>query len=272
MTQLQIDTFLKIGKTHKMCEDYIISGNDPVPYIILADGCSSSKNTEMGARILCYLAKQFLSLKNRSLFSYSDMGTWIINNAEMTARQLGLNSTSLDTTLIISWFEQDIIHIMVYGDGIIVLRDLNGFLTITKIDYSKNAPYYLSYQLDSKRNLDYKVEGIKRQTTTVWEENNEIDFYEREYDEKIIFGARPNSYDLCMICSDGLSSFYDKKNPDSTLELLTTSKEFTNFKSTAGEFLKRRFSKAIQKYEKQGIFHADDISAGCYLFKEEQDE
>ena len=57
---ISTDIFLEIGAQHKICEDYIVHGDDPVPYIILADGCSTADDTEMGARILCHLAKQYI--------------------------------------------------------------------------------------------------------------------------------------------------------------------------------------------------------------------
>ena len=57
---MQVDTFSKIGKTHKICEDYILSGTKPFPYIIISDGCSSSEGTDMGARLLCFLAQQYI--------------------------------------------------------------------------------------------------------------------------------------------------------------------------------------------------------------------
>ena len=53
---IRTDTFIEIGSQHKVCEDYIIAKDN---YIILADGCSRSENSDMGARILCYMAQQF---------------------------------------------------------------------------------------------------------------------------------------------------------------------------------------------------------------------
>jgi hypothetical protein len=149
---MNTDTFIEIGKQHKICEDYIISGVKPVPFIILSDGCSSSKNTEMGARILCYLAKQYLDYRKNKLYNlnYKKMGNWIIHNAEMSARQLGLDTTSLDATLIVSFLIEDMLSIYIYGDGCIVLR--NDMDTVIKtIEFSDNAPYYLSYLVDDYR-------------------------------------------------------------------------------------------------------------------------
>ena len=148
-----IDIFLEIGHQHKVCEDYIISGNAPEPFIILSDGCSSSNNTEMGARILCHLAKQYLRYRGNDLHNidHKKMGRWIIHNAEMTARQLGLTLNCLDATLMVSYFIDNRLYVFVYGDGVIVLKKGDEF-SYYIVDFSNNAPYYLSYLIDDFRN------------------------------------------------------------------------------------------------------------------------
>ena len=47
--EVNVDHFTKIGKNYLVCEDYILSGVSPTPYIILSDGCSSSKHIDVGA-------------------------------------------------------------------------------------------------------------------------------------------------------------------------------------------------------------------------------
>ena len=59
---LQIDSYFTNGKVNKVCQDYVIHGETPVPYVILCDGCSSSKFTDVGARILAHSAKEALNV------------------------------------------------------------------------------------------------------------------------------------------------------------------------------------------------------------------
>ena len=61
MNNINVDHYMTIGSSHQVCEDYIISGTEPFPYIILSDGCSSSKDTDIGARILAQCAKNYLT-------------------------------------------------------------------------------------------------------------------------------------------------------------------------------------------------------------------
>ena len=155
---IQVDQFLRIGGSHKVCEDYILSGMDPIPHIILADGCSSSRNTDMGARILCHLAKQYIKYHHNTLdiTDYEKMGYWIIHNAETTARHLGLNPSSLDTTLIVSVCVNGSIVTLFFGDGYMMVEYLSGEKMIYGIDFKPiNAPYYLSYKLDANKDELY---------------------------------------------------------------------------------------------------------------------
>ena len=151
---MQIDTFLTIGKSHKVCEDYILSGTDPMPYIIISDGCSSSKGTDMGARLLCFLAQQYIKFRATKDFEpdHKEMGLWIIHNAELVAKQLGLCNHSLDATLIIAYKSYGINNIRVhfYGDGCVLYFGPKQML-FGQIEYTKNAPYYLSYYIDPER-------------------------------------------------------------------------------------------------------------------------
>ncbi len=270
MINLSLDTFLKIGHTHKICEDYIISGVDPIPHIILADGCSSSNNTEMGARLLCYLARQFLTLKDIKHSTYELMGNWIISNAEMAARQLGLNASALDSTLIISYYDKDndIIITHFYGDGVLITIDKLNKMTVHEVKFTKNAPYYLSYKLDQAReNAYHELKTEMQYTCTTFSRDDEpCDRLAYDYPLTIIKAA--DLHEVIMICSDGIDSFYDKGSQDFMHYLTAFARQVTHFKSIAGSFLKRRASKAIQENEKRDIFHADDISLGSFLIQE----
>ena len=265
---INTDTFLKIGKTHQECEDYIISGWFPIKYVILSDGCSSSKQTEMGARILCHLAKQYLLYRKDDYrfpnLDYHEMGAWIIHNAELAARQLGLKRNCLDATLIIAYEHDGHYHIYMYGDGAVVIQPKGGDISIMEVEYTKNAPYYLSYKIDPERmDLFHKMEQdlILRHS---------IDDHEREniyaYDYPTKFSYDTYYFPNILICSDGLTSFTKGTEPEQTLEI---AKEFLAYKSTKGEFLKRRLKRATKLYEADGIFHNDDLSVGAFLYEED---
>jgi serine/threonine protein phosphatase PrpC len=265
---IQTDTFLKIGKTHQVCEDYIISGDIPTKYVILSDGCSSSKQTEMGARILCHLAKQYLLYRKDDYrfptLSYAEMGAWIIHNAELTARQLGLTRNCLDATLIIAYEFDGLIYIYMYGDGVIVTQSTNGMIGVMEIEFNQNAPYYLSYKIDPERMDSFHKMGQHLIIKSCFGDVNNENRY--AYDYKTRFTYQTNLFPKITICSDGLSSFMKGTDPEQTIEI---AKEFLAYKSTKGEFLKRRLKRATKLYEADGIFHNDDLSVGAFLYEED---
>lgn len=274
---IHTDTFIEIGKQHKVCEDYILSGktDEGLPYIILADGCSSSKQTDMGSRILCFLAQQYIKTKLKKGYnlSHSIMGNWIINNAEFTAKQLGLNSTALDSTLIIAYqnpslaLYKESIKCHLYGDGIITYFDKTGFL-IREVKYSKNAPRYLSYNIDYRREINF-IDLHQTVTTTY------TSFFSNDknitVDNELASINKPNVFTLMlenedcgvMIASDGLSSFI--KNNKDIIPVDEIMEEFISYKIKKGEFLKRRAKAACNSFEKNGIHHFDDLSMGTFL-------
>lgn len=277
--KIHIDHLLKIGKTHKICEDYIISGYDPLPYIILSDGCSSSKDTDIGARILCLAAKQYLKNYKDRIQSIDEveMGHYIIWKADSLMLQLGLvNTLSLDATLIIAYYYNGLINIIMYGDGCIAVIDKTSTM-IEIVEYSKNTPYYLSYKLDYERNEIYHNNKITKTVDRYYYYNSADTFdlitgamdYDKPYISKHLFDLDRDK--TIFIFSDGISTFFNKEQ-SKFLSIADFIKDFSSFKTLKGEFLQRRLlSKkgAITKLEQQGYEHLDDLSVGAFVIKGE---
>jgi len=274
-----VDTFLIIGDSHHICEDYIISGMYPSPYIILGDGCSSSKNTDVGSRILVHCVKNILttSLSFDSLISKEDLGYKAIDLARDIINKFDLNLNSLDSTIIVMFEFKGNIYTYFYGDGHLFLRHKGGSFTSHAFQYKHNAPYYLSYNLDLKRMTDYQLlmseEYNKSFTHTVIEGCNSNDFIENNYYENynslmpFIINIEKSDIEYIGIASDGVESFCkngDKKNAHSILT------EFVAFKNVKGEFVKRRCKKAIKSEIKDGWKHYDDISFGAFVIGEDK--
>jgi len=271
---ISLDTFIEIGDQHKICEDYILQTFDPIPAIILSDGCSMSNNSEMGARILCYLAKQYLKYRgvDAEPLNYHKMGTWIIHNAELIAKQLGLNSSALDATLIVAYYMKNIDKTIIYfyGDGCLILKDESGII-LKSVDYLKmngdpsNSPYYLSYLINDKSNKNYKDLKLFKQVSTIYEDGTNTK-YDAEYDEETIH-LIGDHISTILITSDGLKSFLKKESNGSKILLSPEDiiKVFVTFKNTNGEFLKRRLKTQMKSFLNVGISHFDDLSVGAFL-------
>ena len=266
-----VDHFIEIGSQHKICEDYILSGRFPIPHIILSDGCSSSDQTEMGARFLCHLAKQYICQRYEfgvSEIDYNTMGLWIIHNAEMIARQMGLKKSCLDATLSIALFDGDAKEVVVflYGDGYIFSKK-DGALRYISIEYSNNAPYYLSYKVDPFRDDLYgQMKNDQIEKFAIHKDNIVSDEY--AYDHRPVYHFHSGDFDQVFIASDGIASFIQDSFPE-PFDIFEIAPKFFNFKNTKGEFLKRRCGKETRILKSKNINHYDDLSIGGFLLKEE---
>lgn len=268
---MNIDTFIKKGD-HPLCEDYILSGQIPIPYIILSDGCSSSQLSDIGSRILALSAKKILSqIYNFSNLSSETFGTMAISQAKDVCKTLHLPDEALDATLVIAFIKDKKCYISIYGDGIFFYKDKNGLRTHI-IEYASNAPYYLNYNTNFSREQKYKKDfgSFEKYSIVIDKDipNPKESYCLREglyksYD----FIVYLDDIEFIGISSDGLSSFYSPIGNEIPL-LHNVVEDFTLFKNTNGVFMQRRANKVIKNFAKESIYNFDDLSIGVMLFGE----
>lgn len=258
---MNTDSHYLIGYSHQICEDYALSGNhNGFHYAIISDGCSSSDNVDIGARILAKSAEHVVrtfsrhtSFHRSSL--YDVMGDMIISNAQRTARSLGLPDTSLDATLLIAVCSEQTdpvwpTLIYAYGDGVISYYDFDDRLHSVNIEFKSGAPLYLSYRLDADRYKNYVEEfGLDVTITHKWED--EVEEYS-PYLTDISF--QPIVKSFVSVMSDGINTFH--KGMDRVEKVA----DFMDFKNHQGDFVKRRMNAIKRRCEKAGITYDDDIS------------
>ncbi len=288
---MKIDTFLKIGHSHEICQDYILSGTDPFPYIIIADGCSGADDSDIGARILCHTALRFIkqhqSRMNTSTESY--IATSIISNAAKVKEKFYTKMDCLDATLIIAVKISGIYKIYMFGDGVIYWTAGDGFIDHCHVSYKPNAPGYLRYHVSGfQEYMDaHVIQVIKTR-------NHEIVHND---------ALRPHYFEIhegdvknLIVASDGIESFMynpqvmyqrnyidllrtikeykrlgsdlimpDINTPEKTkLDFMEVADAMTNFKNFSGVFLKKRVKKVMKNYLKEGYINDDDLSIGCF--------
>ena len=266
------DSIFLSAKQKFVCEDYALCGHDPVPFMILSDGCSSSENTDVGSRLLTHCVKKTLNtfVANSSL-DIETLGNVSISFAKSATDILNLPDTCLDATLIVAYINNKYLEINMYGDGTYVCEYKDGRKKLVTVSYKDNMPYYLNYiiSLDRKKlyeehtkdsSLSFKrIDTISyEQCETKYEEYNSITHDSIEID----------SIKSISIFSDGISSFVDCiKNEKIQLQKII--ELFTSYKTTAGEFVKRRVRKAVEDLYKNHIYNTDDISCCCMIFVED---
>lgn len=278
------DSFLEVGSQHKVCEDFIISGTDPCPYVILSDGCSASENSNYGAMILVQMAKRYLDFRKHELaeipglhygsppgFStrYYDMGHWVIWNAFAVVRSMGLNQTCLDATLIVSYLWDGFVYVYVYGDGYIITESFTstGF-AVYEVSFLSDSPYYLSYETDYFRWKAYKNIGYLKTVKYGLLDGESRVLHKEDSDRPLYYKFDFSVFKEIYVSSDGINSFIrnGEKLPvkDVISGFLDTEKEDRD-RGTKGVFIQRRCRKAIRGFRKEGWDHYDDISFGGFL-------
>jgi hypothetical protein len=256
------DSHYMQGFSHETCQDYALHDKDVA---IISDGCSSQKNTDIGARILAYTAKK---LYKRNKYNEN----LVIYNASCITDLLGINNECLYATLSIIKTDErtDGLYICVdvFGDGIVVFKDKNG-MNYHSISYTHNAPEYLAYRLDPKNKLEYRKISTS-EFKIIEHSNNETVKESLDYNLTYVEGFASTYIDVeyVAVLSDGLFSFVDQNNsscPYSTKELVH---KLFDLKIVNENFMKRRLKKFIKDMEKEGYRNYDDISVAIMHFGE----
>ncbi|MEE4378221.1 MAG: protein phosphatase 2C domain-containing protein, partial [Candidatus Competibacteraceae bacterium] len=208
------DSHFEIGKTHLVCEDYACNGQEPVPYVIVADGCSSASDVDVGSRLLALNARQLLPAFVQgdptipAAVHHRQLGHRIMQPAIEQAADLGLDSSAPDTTLIVAFVVEDRIRVHIYGDGCVVGKRRDGSLRIIHIEFAQNAPYYLSYAEDWERQQAYadimSYQEIPQRVSII--DRGMVKAETRSFDEPGIFEFVLNEFPLVAVATDGLDS------------------------------------------------------------------
>lgn len=255
------DSFFTIGHSHNICQDYVINGDN---YIILSDGCSSAPYSDIGARLLVRCAKKFLNLPMAEIPSNAAL------NASEIADKLDLSIDSIAATLLIATKSIDNFQTMLLGDGVIAGKRKDGSVLIEIYESLHSAPYYPKYMIEKETNEMYidQYGTIRKKTTwLVNGKNNLLSEEIQDCTEPAISLFPLEEYEYVALFSDGVLSFtkivttntsrvsekVDEK--DAVLELL-------NFKNMTGEFVKRRFKRAMKMFQENNWQHFDDVSMG----------
>lgn len=270
---IALDSYYTIGKLHLVCEDYLYQGFEPFPHLILADGCSASVDSDIGARLLVLNTRRLLPWFATGDMSEAEriarhwrLGRRIMRRAARQAHELGLNSEALDATLLIAWCDGAAVYVHLYGDGCIVTRREDGGVAVIQVEYAGNAPYFLSYLLDAERLALYQEaigDPLKAQSVEYWNEMGTTIRQER-FDAPTVFNFSLATFPIVAVATDGLHSFVNAETGQ-PVDLLTVAREMQNFDSLNGDFVKRRVRKVLVEYSKQWVFNLDDLGLGAFV-------
>jgi len=256
---MTIDSFYSNGKLHgHKGEDYAIHGED---YFIICDGCSSSKNSDLVARIQAYTAVKYINTLICSE-NYELIAKCIGNDIKSILSNLMLYDTIPLSTLIIGFKYKDYFTVIVYGDGVLTYKYNNSEQRIITIDYNNNAPFYPYYYSDK-----HLIDQYKTRYPDVEKEVCDNEFITIANCNGI---EKPEAFDFLIedleylfMFSDGIQDF-SKRNEK--IDLKSAINSFVEMKNTNGAFIQRRCKRQLKEFEKDGIFPNDDFSmAGFHI-------
>lgn len=271
------DAFFAIGKTHTICQDYARAGEteDDHAYGVVCDGCSSSPDTDFGARLLATAAAFQMKWICRNEGSFVIRDSQILSAASNAANEIDVDMRCLDSTVIAVYQSEENgepgVRVSLRGDGVVVARERDGSFGIQIFEHEHNAPRYLSYELEPDRFDGYmaKFGDLSRMRAYVsnegWVEDATVEF--QGHPQDMFYSAK--TYDLVMVLSDGVQTFQRSMRTGTTKTLDPVPVEqviehLLKIKSPTGKFLQRRCHKFLTKYCAINEWqHNDDFGAAA---------
>ena len=283
---MNADSAFVIGRSHAVCQDYAVAGSiqnrSAVSYTIVADGCSSSPDTDIGARLLVK-ATQRLLLARESAESF-ESGVGELYNAACAAalqqaRLIGLSSCAVDATLLTVLAIDGRVTAACHGDGTIALQSRNGDLHVYSISFEDGRPRYASYSHQPLRRkaFDDLSGNTKRVSHVRFTREGVVDLETRiSVDEIEVFTGDASDYEYAAVLTDGVESFVRMAQTETTKQVERVESErilenLLGFRSFCGAFAKRRLSRFLTECNRKDWRNNDDLAVGVvYLGGEDR--
>jgi len=269
---MNADSAFMIGTTHSVCQDYAFARNvSDCSYVIVSDGCSSSPDTDIGARLIVRAATQLLT--NSSADDTEALHKEASGLALEWTDNLGLPPQSVDATLLTAHSHGPDLIIGATGDGVVILESLSGALDVYSISFPSGFPLYPAYEHQPERLLAWQLNQDAHKEIRHFHAAGMLTPFELA--QKVLstnltetMRIRANKYKQVSLISDGVHSFY--KTQDSATSKRVTSipmdqvlSQVVAFKGSQGAFVARRAKKFSKHCELTGWHHADDLAIGA---------
>jgi Protein phosphatase 2C len=288
------DCGYRIGRSHAVCQDYAVARGGEQPYVIVADGCSSSPDTDIGARLLVKAAEAFIgSFPGKGSEGAAFDGTCIgpaggsgtdayhrqtIVTARAHAALLGVCDRALDATLLTAAVRGERWLAAVWGDGVVAMKDREGRIHVRSVTFAEGLPRYLNYAADPARQAAFLARSENHWSVErlVMEPDGAVVGKERELlpadGSRVAFWATGAvaEYAWVAILSDGIHSFTEARvtetgRTSAPVPLAVALRELLAFKNANGVFVQRRLQRLLRSEGSREGFpytHYDDLAMG----------
>lgn len=298
------DHYFEIGSTHKVCEDYAMSGVFKTPqisegsvnyynewqYAIVCDGCSSGSNSDLASRLIALGARSVMqeAISSMSTMYHRDntglalegyMQTNLKREFLAMANAVHIHPSDFLSTLMMAVKSGGSHFVFWLGDGVLYMKE-GDREEIVHRSYPSNAPMYPAYWQNDNYLAEYKKESPKCiEKHYVYKKQELV-----EHRESVVSSTAPYvhcpDWDLGITCpemiamfSDGIETFrgYLELPTVEEIPMLDVLRDCVAFKNCNGEFVTRRCRAVIRKLANQnGAFHEDDFSMAA-IYNEPED-
>lgn len=266
---MHTDSMFAIGNDHLKtglpCQDYAISGTgSDSAYAIVSDGCSSGRRTDVGARITATTMERALLA-----FPGNQAAMWHDQRESMLAAMatLGCEFEDLYATCIYAYCSPKERYVHVRGDGAVAWKYPDGSIEMISFDWGvvgqNNPPFYPAYGL-----IDPVLEAFKNEYATDPEEALYSMRYRMADDEEALLGMDGHSIEAGIegirlsIPAEAVAVavFTDGIMRVPSLGWYHVVRQLMAFKSTNGQFVKRRMLRFLAERATPSTRPADDLA------------
>jgi hypothetical protein len=279
---MNADSVFHIGAAHTVCQDYALAragGADadpagPGPFAVLCDGCSSSPDTDTGARLLAKAAAQLFTRAGApTARDTPGLHLEAARRALGWAETLGLPPQAADATLMTAHLDGDDLIVACTGDGVVCLQSRRGALDAFSISFPSGYPLYPAYARQAGRlvtlfDAGRAVKEVKHFCSASPAEPLRLRGERGGESLTEVFAVPAGDYVYAALFSDGIHSFHTTRRTEAGVrgeavlfdEVL---RELVSFKSPRGSFVGRRARRFLKDCQARGWRHADDLSVAA---------
>lgn len=269
---MHFDTATVLGARHAAIatpsQDFGFEGRGPsnAYWGVVSDGCSQAGRTDLGSRMWALAAAGLLKTEHAPLEDAMQFEAAVLKAAAPLMAPLEPRDTF--ATLGVLWARENQVRIWLAGDGYVLARRMDGRFTLTCIEYTAQAPFYLSYLQQPGLTTRWKNETqgqVRRVVTNVFDADGELETLEsvdqtEDLDKPWTWQANVDGDELAyvLLTTDGLGG--------AGKGLYQTARELAAVKSSEGEFLQRRLGKLARAWARDDTMPSDDLTiTGAWL-------
>ncbi len=275
-TTFQTDSHFVLGSLHSSsgqpCQDYATSGQlESAAYAIVADGCSSGGQTDVGARITALAMAEALRIQSKLHHQIGEAQIQTLTAQQLaimvaTGHLLNLTPADLLATCLVAYQSHQGGWAYLRGDGLVIWHTAAGEQLAVRVEWSPDnpdraAPFYPAYAIGDIAGfvehyggpevLAYRVEHwrlapgkplcLSSQLQTVSEGLAGT------------FVTLPADTQTVAVVSDGSCQIEG-------LDWQEAARQLTSFKTTAGAFAIRRLMRFVKANQAIGRRPLDDLA------------